>query len=116
MCLQKVVSRLINTPSFDLFVNKVSKSEYPDYTKFIYKPVSLSELDKKAMTLQYTCGEALKQDCKLFQHNSAIFNGPASPITGTARRMVSYCEKELAQACFVLGFRTIVSFVVVHKI
>ena len=69
----------------------------------------LGKMDKKAMTLQYACAESLRQDCKLFYHNSSIFNGPHSPITSSAKKMLTICDKELAQVRIRLFFQLQIS-------
>lgn len=60
----------------DLFMALPSKEEYPDYYKFIKKPIALDAVKKNLESKHYNSVEDMEKDIKLMTDNAKLYNEP----------------------------------------
>ena len=56
--------------------------------------MDLSLIEKNVKDKKYGSTDAFIADVKWIQHNCVIFNGPDSPLSAVARKIVKAAEKE----------------------
>ncbi|XP_035828757.1 protein kinase C-binding protein 1, partial [Aplysia californica] len=86
--------RAVGTETFE---HLVDPSQFPQYSDFVFHPMSLSMLEKNIRKKVYGCTEALMADTKWIYHNSYVYNGAQSKITLAARALLKVCKHEMSE-------------------
>lgn len=76
------------------FLTPVDTVQNPIYPDYIFHPMDLSLIEKNVKDKKYGSTDAFIADVKWIQHNCVIFNGPDSPLSAVAKKIVRAAEKE----------------------
>ncbi|KAK3749084.1 hypothetical protein RRG08_034057 [Elysia crispata] len=86
--------RNVGNEAFEL---PVDLSLFPNYTDYVFNPMSLSVLEKNIKKKAYGSTEALLADAKWIYHNAYVYNGATNKITTAARSVVKVCKHEMSE-------------------
>lgn len=79
----------------DIFREKPSQQDYPDYYRIIKKPIAINDIMKKCKTKEYEKVKEFVNDWGLMFENAKIFNGEESWIYADAKVLNGELERLL---------------------
>ncbi|KAM0793554.1 hypothetical protein ACM66B_000991 [Microbotryomycetes sp. NB124-2] len=84
--LERIVTEIKNTTEHSgAFLQKVRKSDYPDYYEIIKRPMDLATLQKRVKQGVYRSKKAFAEDLDLIWSNCLIYNSlPTHPLRASA--------------------------------
>ncbi len=99
--IKKAVARMKDNDSQQLFLNPVTDVIAPGYSKIITKPICLSEIQQKAIDLQYTSLKDFENDVQLMFSNCIRYNSgaPGQWFRGEARRQQKKLKESVMKEC-----------------
>ncbi|KAH9496698.1 hypothetical protein Btru_009693 [Bulinus truncatus] len=77
------------------FEHPVDTVQFPNYSEYVYYPMSLSVLEKNIKRKMYGCTESFLADAKWLYHNSVVYNGFVNKITSAAKSLLKVCKHEM---------------------
>ncbi|CAL1532484.1 unnamed protein product, partial [Lymnaea stagnalis] len=97
--LLKYALERMRTVGASTFEHPVDPLHFPNYTDYVFFPMSLGILEKNIRRKLYGCTEAFLADAKWIFHNSAVYNGSkfANKITSAARSLMKVCKHEMSE-------------------
>ncbi|XP_059165862.1 MYND-type zinc finger-containing chromatin reader ZMYND8-like isoform X2 [Physella acuta] len=87
----------MRTVGASTFENPVDPLQFPNYSDYVFYPMSLSLLEKNVRRKMYGCTEAFFADAKWIYHNSAVYNGSTNKITSAAKSLMKVCKHEMTE-------------------
>ncbi|XP_041360637.1 protein kinase C-binding protein 1-like isoform X2 [Gigantopelta aegis] len=95
--LKFTLERMKSCPDSDVFINQVDPNEVPNYTDYVFHPMTLSQIEKNIKKKLYGSTDAFLEDAKWILHNSYVFNGIHHKLTSTAKTMLKICKHEVSE-------------------
>lgn len=85
--LEKIISEVIAVPEAFEFCRPVSHFNFPDYYEIVKNPLSLEQIRDKVRNFKYLAADCFLEDILRVADNCNLYNGPAHPLTGIARKL-----------------------------
>lgn len=92
-----ILNEMRGQPDTELFAHPVSSKNVPDYYNIVTRPMDLQKIREKLHDHAYHAREEFLVDVNQIVENSKLYNGPKSPLTHAAERMLELCCKRFAE-------------------
>jgi len=97
MMLKFALNRVKKMPMMEPFTQPVDVTKFPTYPEIVLHPVTLVTLESNIDSHMYGSTEAFSADVAWILHNSFIFNGANSKVTGLARTALKMISQEMSE-------------------
>ena len=91
---QTVLKSLTKGGLVHVFMQPVSLQQFPDYSKFVKKPMDLGTVGKKLNKKEYTDPAQFRDDVRQVWKNCSQYNTPDSPVGKTGIQMSDKFESQ----------------------
>lgn len=92
-----ILNEMRDLPDTQLFAHPVNSKAVPDYYNIVQRPMDLQKIREKLHDHAYHAREEFLVDVNQIVENSKLYNGPKSPLTHAAERMLELCCKRFAE-------------------
>jgi len=92
MMAKKALWKLERHAQSGPFRQPVDTKQYPEYIRFVEKPMDLSTIRKKLYCGEYTSKDAYSAEIGLIWRNAKAFNPPGHPVFLAADRLSQLFE------------------------
>eukprot|EP00980_Cylindrotheca_fusiformis_P020062 scaffold7139_cov115-Cylindrotheca_fusiformis.AAC.12 len=79
----------------DIFLEKPSPEQFPDYYEMIEKPIAINDILRKCRGKLYTSVQEYREDWKLMVANAIQFNGEGSWVAEDGKALIKELERVL---------------------
>lgn len=95
--LEQILNEMRDMPDVQHFMFPVKIKEVPDYYRIVQRPMDLQTIRENLRQKKYQNREEFLADVNQIVENSTVYNGPSSPYTSAAQRMLQKCIERLAE-------------------
>lgn len=95
--LEQILNEMRDLPDVQPFMFPVNAKLVPDYYRIVQRPMDLQSIRENLRQKRYQSREEFLDDVNQIVENSTMYNGPKSPLTQAAQRMLQKCVDRLAE-------------------
>ncbi|KAJ8667283.1 hypothetical protein QAD02_008945 [Eretmocerus hayati] len=94
---ENILNDMRDLPDVQPFLFPVNPKIVPDYPRIISRPMDLQTIRENLRQKKYQSREEFLADVNQMKENSSLYNGPLSPLTVTAQRLLDFCVQQIAE-------------------
>eukprot|EP00730_Choanoeca_flexa_P005980 TRINITY_DN12063_c0_g1_i2.p1 TRINITY_DN12063_c0_g1~~TRINITY_DN12063_c0_g1_i2.p1 ORF type:complete len:1031 (+),score=278.66 TRINITY_DN12063_c0_g1_i2:380-3472(+) len=93
--IEGIIRTIMQQDTTGIFSKPVDRRKVADYYAIVMNPIDLGAMRERARDNNYQSIDAFREDLELMLSNCVLYNGPVSPYTSIAKRLVQVGTNEI---------------------